>query len=80
MSRPRIDPEVAFVPVADPERRRLDPLGALVAARDLRTLIGAAEHSAVTWARQAGWTWADIGESMGTSKQAAQQRFGWLQP
>ncbi len=76
MSRPAPDPEVAFLPVADPERRRLDPLGALVAALELRTLIDAAEFDAVRHARQTGWTWTDIGEAMGTTRQAAQQRFG----
>jgi hypothetical protein len=70
------NPEVAFLPVADPERRQLDPMGALAAARELRTLIGAAEYDAVDWARRADWTWAQIGEVMGTSRQAAQQRFG----
>jgi hypothetical protein len=70
------DPEVAFLPVADPERRQLDPIGALVAARELRTLIGAAEHDAVDWARRAGWTWDEIGQSLGMTRQSAHQRFG----
>jgi hypothetical protein len=68
--------ETLFHPLADPDRRQLDPIAALVAARDLRTLIGTTEYDAVDWARRAGWTWAQIGEAMGTSKQAAQQRFG----
>jgi len=81
MSRfdPTTAPEVAFLPLADPERRAQDPIRALQAARDLRILIGAAEYDAVAHARQAGWTWAQVGESLAISKQAAQQRFGPLE-
>jgi hypothetical protein len=68
----------AFARLADLEHRQLDPIKALEAARDLRTLVGSAELDAVRHARRAGWTWGEIGESMGTSKQAAQQRFGLM--
>ncbi len=68
----------AFARLADLEHRQLDPIKALEAARDLRALIGSAELDAVRHARQAGWTWGEIGESLGISKQAAQQRFGLL--
>jgi predicted DNA-binding protein (UPF0251 family) len=74
----RIDPEVAFLPLADPARRRQDPLAALVAARELRMLIGAAELEAVGLAHRDGWTWADIAQCLGISRQAVQQRFGPL--
>jgi len=78
MSRfdPTTAPDVAFLPLADPDRRAKDPIRALQAARDLRILIGAAEYDAVDWARRAGSTWAEVGESLAISKQAAQQRFG----
>jgi hypothetical protein len=83
---PTIAPEVAFLLLADPDRRAKDPLAALRAARDLRTLIDAAERDAVHQARQAspaigggilpGRSWSEIGDCLGVSKQAAQQRFG----
>jgi hypothetical protein len=78
----RFDPaaaaETIFLPLADPERRALDPLRALQAAHDLRILLGLAELGAVRHARQAGWTWGEVGECLGFSRQAAQQRFGVL--
>jgi hypothetical protein len=70
--------EAMFLPLADPDRRELDPIGALRAACCLRILLGLGEQAAVRHARQAGWTWSEIGESLGMSKQAAQQRFGLL--
>ncbi len=70
--------ETLFHPLADPDRRELDPIRALVAAHDLRILLGLAELGAVRHARQAGWTWAEVGQSLGMTKQAAQQRFGVL--
>ncbi len=68
----------AFYCLANLAHRQLDPIKALEAARHLRSLIGSAELDAVRHARQAGWTWVEIGESLGISKQAAQQRFGLL--
>jgi DNA-directed RNA polymerase specialized sigma24 family protein len=35
-----------------------------------------AQRALVTECRGHGWTWAEIGEWLGTSRQAAQQRFG----
>jgi len=70
--------ETTFLPLADPERRAYDPLRALQAAHDLRILLAGAELSAVRWAHRDGWTWADIGQCLGISRQAVQQRFGSL--
>lgn len=33
-------------------------------------------HSAVQQARRAGFTWAEIGLTLGVTRQAAQERFG----
>jgi predicted DNA-binding protein (UPF0251 family) len=70
--------ETLFLPLADPERRAFDPLRALQAAHDLRILLGLAELGAVRDAHRDGWTWADIGQCLGISRQAVQQRFGPL--
>jgi hypothetical protein len=81
MSTP-YDPDSAaatlFHPLADPNRRELDPMRALEAAHDLRILLGLAELGAVRHARRANWSWSQIGECLGFTKQAAQQRFGLL--
>jgi hypothetical protein len=31
---------------------------------------------AVRYARSQGWSWADVGEALGITKQTAQERFG----
>jgi hypothetical protein len=67
--------EVLFLPLADPERRRRDPLRALTAAKDLDLLVKVARESAVVEARRAGWTWGNIGEALGISSQAAHERY-----
>lgn len=43
---------------------------------ELRTEIEAAIASGVTGLRASGDSWADIAEGLGTSRQAAQQRYG----
>jgi hypothetical protein len=70
--------EVTFLPLADPERREKDPLRALQAARDLRILLSLGELGAVRHARLARRSWAEIGDALGITRQAAQQRFGIL--
>jgi hypothetical protein len=52
-----------------------DPLTALTAA--LEWAVEAEEHlnRAVTAARAAGATWADIGDALGITRQAAHKRF-----
>jgi hypothetical protein len=50
--------------------------GAVAAARDLSAAAEAALQAAVDRARAAGQSWRDIGDVLGTSRQAAFQRFG----
>jgi len=52
------------------------PRDAVTAARDLAAAANAALQAAVDRARAAGHSWRDIGEALGTSRQAAFQRFG----
>lgn len=51
-------------------------LAALRAARDLSAAAEAAVQESVDRARDAGHSWRQIGEVLGTSRQAAFQRFG----
>jgi hypothetical protein len=52
------------------------PLEALVAARELSSAAGDALQEAVDRARTVGHSWREIGDVLGTSRQAAFQRFG----
>jgi hypothetical protein len=52
------------------------PLDTLATALDVGHLAESALHAAVAAARAAGHTWQDISEVLGTSRQAAFQRFG----
>ena len=52
------------------------PLAALAAARDLASVAGEAMQQAVDQARAAGHSWREIGDVLGTTRQAAFQRFG----
>lgn len=61
--------------LTDPLRIKVDPLGALQAARQLRTNLAAEEATAVQIARQAGHSWAKVGDALGISRQAAHERF-----
>ena len=54
----------------------LAPLGAVVVVRSLARVVEDGLREAVQQARQAGHTWAEIGELLGTTRQAAFQRFG----
>lgn len=49
---------------------------ALPALRDLATTVDTALHDAVTGLRQFGYSWADIGNRIGVTRQAAQMRWG----
>jgi predicted nucleic acid-binding Zn ribbon protein len=75
------DPVTAKVAAA--ARRLVDELdhpaspdGPVAAARDLSGAADAALQAAVDRARSAGQTWREIGRVLGTSRQAAFQRFG----
>ena len=52
------------------------PLAAVAAARELSTATNAALQAAVDRARAAGHSWKEIGDVLGTTRQAAFQRFG----
>jgi len=71
------------VRVAEAARRLLaelehpeSPKAAVGAARDLLDSAEAALQATVDRARAAGQSWRDIGDVLGTSRQAAFQRFG----
>ncbi|TDE56305.1 DUF3887 domain-containing protein [Nonomuraea mesophila] len=51
------------------------PLDAVAAARELARLVDQAMRAAVAGARTAGHTWQEIGDVLGSSRQAAFQRF-----
>ena len=53
-----------------------DSLAQVVEARWQLFAYEVALFERVTEARKAGYTWSQIGDVMGTSRQAAQQRFG----
>jgi hypothetical protein len=52
------------------------PLAAVTSAKDLARTVDEALHATVARARAAGHTWQEIGEVLGTTRQAAFQRFG----
>ncbi len=52
------------------------PLEALAAARELSAAADEAMQHAVDGARAAGHSWREIGDVLGTTRQAAFQRFG----
>jgi len=52
------------------------PLAAMSAARDMSAATDAAMQAAVDRARAAGHSWQRIGDVLGTTRQAAFQRFG----
>lgn len=52
------------------------PLAAMAAARELSAATGEALQEAVDRARVAGHSWREIGDVLGTTRQAAFQRFG----
>jgi hypothetical protein len=58
------------VEVPDPE----DPQAALAAVVALRRLAGRLEEEAVTEAVARGWTWAEIGQALDVSPQAAHKK------
>jgi len=52
------------------------PLDAVVATRDLARAVDRALRAAVERARVTGHTWQEIGDVLGSTRQAAFQRFG----
>jgi hypothetical protein len=86
-SRPagRGAPDLMTVRISDAVRRLVTELGrpapgseleAVTAARELSAAADGALHLAVDRARAAGQSWRGIGDVLGTTRQAAFQRFG----
>jgi hypothetical protein len=59
-----------------PDDADLSPLDAVSVIRSLARVVEDGLREAVQAARQAGHTWAEIGDLLGTTRQAAFQRFG----
>lgn len=59
-----------------PDPETLEPLQAVAVVRSLARVVEDGMREAVQLARQAGHTWAEIGDLLGTTRQAAFQRFG----
>lgn len=53
-----------------------DPAVGLRAVASLRALLEAVEELQVRHARELGWSWQQIAELLGVSKQAAHQKHG----
>ena len=62
---------VLDLPTPDPH----DPESALAAVVALRRLANRVEIAAVVEAIAQGWTWAQVGEALGISAQAAHKKF-----
>ena len=59
-----------------PHDTALAPLEAIMVIQSLKHVVDEGMVDAVRKARRAGHTWAEIGELLGTTRQAAFQRFG----
>jgi len=59
-----------------PGAATLTPLETVAVVRSLARVVEDGMREAVQQARQAGHTWAELGELLGTTRQAAFQRFG----
>jgi hypothetical protein len=53
-----------------------EALYALEAVKAAQVGVDIIAHQAVAMAREDGETWAEIGQSLGVTRQAAQQRYG----
>ncbi|MFC6085124.1 hypothetical protein [Sphaerisporangium aureirubrum] len=56
--------------------RSTDPAVTLRAVGALHRLAEQVEALAVTQARDQGWTWEQIGDALGTSRQSAHAKYG----
>lgn len=70
-----LDAARGFVAELPPTGHRA-PLAAVAAAKELARSVDAALRETVDAARTAGHTWQEIGDVLGTTRQAAFQRFG----
>lgn len=62
--------------VAHAEGEPLTAARLLMAAAEVRRLAFGISDGAVAVLRAAGWTWAEVGDVLGVSRQAVQQRWG----
>jgi len=53
-----------------------DPLSGLRAVVALRKLAERLEAAQVVAARRAGWSWQEIGDALGVSRQAVHKKYG----
>ncbi len=70
-----LDAARGFVAELPPSGRH-SPLDAVASAKELARTVDAALRDTVDAARAAGHTWQEIGDVLGTTRQAAFQRFG----
>lgn len=56
--------------------RTTDPATGLRAAGALRRLAERVEATHVAAARQAGWSWEQIGDALGVTRQSAHVKYG----
>ena len=52
-----------------------DPVEALAAVVALRRLADQLEHAAVERAVEQGWTWSQVAQALGVTKQAVHKKF-----
>ncbi|HEX2153774.1 MAG TPA: helix-turn-helix domain-containing protein [Acidimicrobiia bacterium] len=52
-----------------------DPADGLRAVLVLRRLVEAVEAEHVIRARRAGWTWEEVGDALGVSRQAVHKKY-----
>ena len=57
------------------EASAADPKVGLRAVRALRRLLEELERTQVGRARREGWSWAEIGEALGVSRQAVHKKY-----
>ncbi len=56
--------------------RGADPRTGLPAVAELRRIVEEAEALQIASARAQGWSWQDIGQALGVSRQAAHHKHG----
>lgn len=71
----QLDRSAKMIAVVDQASWRVDCLQAVANLEIVRAGAWNAQRLAVDLARQGGSTWAEIGDLLGISRQAAQQRF-----
>lgn len=71
----KVDGMNVSTPLPEPS----DPAHALPAVVALRKLADQLEQRAVSAALKQGWSWSQIAEGLGVTKQAAHRRLSYLQ-